>query len=344
MWDGRFCLGGEIKVYPEDFVVEEVWGDRVFTVDFSLFSRIRDRFSTFTQGGREYLHFTLVKREWTTIKALQYMARRLHISLKRFGFSGMKDKRAVTAQRVSVWRVEAAKLMRLRLKDVWVKDLDYSDERITLGNASGNRFTVTIRNIPHGERQIRRILEEFRAVAQEGRIPNFFGPQRLGRKGENVAIGRAIVDGDLKLATDILLQKVQPYLEEGAVENLPDVFWIEKRVLRHLRSHPNDHAGALRRIPKKLLRVFTHSVQSQAFNETLKEAILNGDVPEMLEVKGFHVNKMPELSTHSFQRRSYLDVRDFSVLRVDNGLAKIRFTLGKGGYATTLLSHLVDAP
>lgn len=334
----HFHLGGEIKVYPEDFVVEEIWGDRVFTVDSSLLSRVADRFWAL-RGSGEYLHFTLVKRDWTTVKALQHMARRLHISLKRFGFSGMKDKRAVTAQRVSVWRVDAPGLRRLHLKDLWAKDLGYSHERITLGNASGNRFTVTIRNIPLDKGQIRRTLEEFGSVAQEGRIPNFFGPQRL--EGENPTIGRAIADGDLKLATDILLRKVQPYLAKGGLEELPDVFWIEKRVLQHLKRLPNDYAGALRRIPKKLLRVFTHSVQSQAFNDALREAILRGDVPETLRVEGFHVDRMPELSTRPIQRRSFMDVKDFRVLSVQDGLTKIRFTLGTGEYATTLLSYLI---
>jgi len=335
--DDRFRLGGEIKVFPEDFVVEEVWEDRVYTVDFSLLNRVVDGPSSF-RDTKDYLHFTLVKRDWTTVKALQYMAKRLHVSLKRFNFSGMKDKRALTAQRVSAWRVEARDLRRLRLKDVRVKDLGYSDERLTLGDASGNRFTITIRNIPHGKAEIHRILDEFGSVAREGKIPNFFGPQRLG--GGNVAIGKAIVDGDLKLATEILLQKVQPYLEKGSVEDLPDVFWIEKRVLQHLKNHSNDYAGALRKIPKKIRRIFTHSVQSQAFNEALQEAVLKGDVPEVLEVEGFHVGRMPELSTHSIQRRGYLDVRGFSILRVEDGVARIRFTLGSGEYATTFLSYL----
>lgn len=339
MWNSSDHLGGDIKVYPEDFVVEEVWGDSVFGADYSLSSRLRDSFSTL-RGGGEYLHFTLVKKNWTTIKALQYMSKRLHVSLRRFGFSGMKDSRAVTAQRISLWRVEVRELKRIKLRDVWIKDFRYSYDRIMLGDASGNRFTITIREIPHNRIEIRRILEEFKAFAQEGKVPNFFGPQRL--EGGNAVIGQAIVDGDLKLAAEILLQKVQPYVKNGRPEDVPDTFWIEKRVLQHLKNLPNDYAGALRKIPRNLLKIFTYAVQSQAFNDALGRAIQEGDVPEMLAVKGFSVRRMPELSTHSIQRKSYMKVKDFEILKTADRLAKIRFTLEKGEYATTFLTYLVE--
>ncbi len=339
MRNTQFYLGGEIKVHPEDFIVEEVWEDRVSTVSYSFINRVKDKFPAW-QGRGEYLCFTLVKRNWTTIKALQYMTKRLHVSLKRFGFSGMKDSRAVTAQRVSIWRTNTEQLKKIKIKDLQLKDFCYSNNRIMLGDATGNRFAVAIRNIPRRKTDIDQILQDFSIVVREGKIPNFFGPQRL--QGGNVAVGKAIVDGDLKLAAEIILQKVQPYLEDGNIDQVPDTLWIEKRVFQHLKHLPNDYGGALRKIPRSLLKIFTYSVQSQTFNDALTKAILISNVPETFKIDGFRVGKMPELSTRSIERKSYMNIENFRILKTEEGLAKIGFTLGKGEYATTLLSQLVE--
>ena len=338
MINPRFSLGGRTKVFPEDFVVDEIWKESVFTTDLPDQGSAGDAPPSKQPGTvGEYLHFTLVKKDWTTVKLLQVMSDRLHVSLKRFGFSGMKDKRALTAQRISVWHLKADRLGRLRVKDAWVKDLGYSNERITLGQASGNRFTVTIRDISHDQAKTREILEGFEQATRKDRIPNFFGEQRL--EGGNVEVGNAIVAGDLKQAVDTMLLKVQPYLGSG-LDSIPDVFWTETRVLQHLQDHPNDYAGALRRIPKKILRIFTHSVQSQSFNDALMGAIQKGEVPEKLEIGGFPVPRMPELSTISIQRNSYLSMTGFEILRIEENIAQIRFSLGTGEYATTMLSQL----
>jgi len=342
MTDADFGLNGKIKTWPEDFLVEEVWNKRVYRTDVSLLNNFRNRFSILLKKKQDYLHFTLVKRNWNTIKAVRHIAKRLHVSLKRFGYSGNKDKRAITAQRVSAWKIDEKRLLHLKTRDLWIKDLDYSKNRINLGEASGNRFNVVIREIPMSKSKINVKIKKFNELISNEGIPNFFGPQRIGRSGDNVRIGQAILDANLKLATDHLLQKIEPFLNEGDVQKIPDIFWPEKAVYIHLISHPNDHAGALRRIPKKLLRIFTHSVQSQQFNDKLKEAILKGNVPEEIQVQGFKVNKMPELSTRTISRKSYIFAKEFKILKVENGIAKIQFILDKGQYATTVLSYLVE--
>ncbi len=335
-------LNGRIKTYPEDFLVEEVWDKRIYKGNISFINNFRNRFSILLKKREDYLHFTLVKRNWNTIKAIRHIAKRLHVSLKRFGYSGNKDKRAITAQRVSAWKIDEKRLLRLKISDLWIKDIEYSKNRINLGEASGNKFTVVIREIPMSKSEINNKITKFNELVSNIGIPNFFGPQRIGRSGDNVRIGNAILNGDLKLATDHLLQKIEPYLNEGDVQKIPDIFWPEKAVYFHLISHPNDHAGALRRIPKKLLRIFTHSVQSQQFNYKLKEAILNRNVPEEIKVQGFKIKKMPELSTRTISRKSFIFAKEFKIIKVEDKMATIQFILDKGQYATAFLSYLVE--
>jgi tRNA pseudouridine13 synthase len=336
----RFNLGGDIKVNPEDFIVEETWANRTCTVTHSALNRLRDAVVARTRRPGDYLHFTMVKKNWTTVKALRHLKRRLGVSLKRFGTSGMKDKRAVSAQRVSMWRGEAARLARIAIPDIRLKDFAYADERINLGDATGNRFTVTIRNIPHPQNDITVTLTRFIALTRTTGLPNYYGPQRFS--GQNAEIGDAIRIGDLKKATELLLAKLQPAMTKGGLAAVPDVFWYEKLVAQHLMQHPNDYAGALRRAPKRILRIFTHAYQSRIFNVRLKRAIELDEVPPTITIDGFKISKMPELSTRRVERPSRIRPIDLRIVRVLPRQATIRFTLGKGEYATTVLSQLID--
>jgi tRNA(Glu) U13 pseudouridine synthase TruD len=331
-------LGGILRVLPEDFIVEEVLETRVCDISPPLSPHGDELGNEALREPKEYLHFTLVKKNWDTIRALNYVRRKVGVSLKRFGFSGMKDKRAVTAQRVSLWHGRADVLARLKLHEILLKEFEYADERINLGTAVGNRFTITIRDIPQSQKDIADIVTRFaRDVTFRG-VPNYFGPQRLG--GGNAEVGRAIKDGDLRRGVDVILAKVRPYLADGGIEGVPQVFWYEKRMLRHLEAYPNDAAGALRKIPKKILRLYVHAYQSHLFNEQLQHALHDHQVPDALTIPGFTTPTMPELQTTSITRRTFLTAQDFTLVDVKEGVAVLRFTLGKGEYASTLLANL----
>jgi len=335
-------LGGTIRQHPSDFIVEEVWDDGICNINYSLAHRVRDLISTKLLKENEYTHFTFIKKDWETIRALNRLRRPLRVSLNRFGIAGMKDKKAITAQRVSVWNINVQTLMNLKVKDITLKDFRYANERITLGNAIGNRFTIVIRDIPGTKDTIKQVLLRFqRQIATEG-IPNFFGSQRLG--GNNAAVGKAIKDGDLKQAVGLILEKIQPRLSEQGIEAVPKVFWYEKRMVRHLRKHPNDYAGALRKIPKKIRKIFVHAFQSYLFNEQLKQAIGNSVLPETITILGFKTPKMPELSTTPITRRILLTSPDFQILEIQDGRVKVRFSLSNGEYASTLLTYLETRP
>jgi TruD family tRNA pseudouridine synthase len=335
-------LGGTIRLFPSDFIVEEVWKTRICTIHNSLLTRIKDQWFRYFSREKDYLHFTLVKTDWETIRALNYIRRKLRVSLKRFGIAGMKDKRAVTGQRVSVWNVKVEQLARFRFKDIYLKDFEYADDRITLGNALGNRFTITIRDIPKTIKETMEIIQRFRAIITSSGIPNYFGSQRFGSGNANV--GQAIKEGDLKRGVEIILKKTQPYLQAGGIERIPKVFWYEKKMLRHLTKYPNDYAGALRQIPKKILTLYVHAYQSRLFNNQLQHALTDNSIPETIDVAGFHVSKMPELRAFPLRRRTLLTSPNFQMLKHVEGMVVLRFTLAKGEYASTLLSQLRTIP
>ena len=63
------------------------------------------------QLGGEYLHFTLYKENKDTMEAVSILSRQLKLSAKNFQFAGTKDRRGVTVQRISLYRVDAHRLV-----------------------------------------------------------------------------------------------------------------------------------------------------------------------------------------------------------------------------------------
>jgi tRNA(Glu) U13 pseudouridine synthase TruD len=119
------------------------------------------------------------------------------------------------------------------------------------------------------------------------------------------------------------------------------VFWYEKKMLRHLTKYPNDYAGALRKIPKRIRRLYVHAYQAYVFNQKLQQAILKGKIPKSITIEGFRVPKLPELQTIAIHRQSYIKPKNFQIRRVKDDAATIEFTLARGEYASTLLSFLL---
>jgi tRNA pseudouridine13 synthase len=274
-------IGGRLRETMEDFVVDEI------TRDFP------------EDSAGEYTHFTLEKRDWDTLRAIKTMARALRVSHKRFGFAGTKDKRAVTRQRVSVWRVGPEELEKVRIKDIVLSDFKKSIERINLGYAGGNRFRITVRDVEGddiGER-----LEETKRQLDDKGVPNFFGYQWFGVIRPNThLVGKKILGGDLEGA--VMEYVGHPYEEERedaysarkmveetrdyrkALEVFPRRLGYERSMLDALAKNPKDYAGALRRLPKKLRWMLVHAYQSYVFNRTLSRMI-----EEEVEIKGMEI-------------------------------------------------------
>ena len=89
----------KIKQVPEDFAVSEL-------IDLEL-----------AEAGNE-TYFWLTKRNWTTERAINEVAKRCGVSYRRFKFAGSKDKFAVTKQAVSAFKVPAERLRQIEIKDI----------------------------------------------------------------------------------------------------------------------------------------------------------------------------------------------------------------------------------
>ncbi len=378
-------IGGRIKQIPEDFIVEEI------TPDGKILEIGNKGIENKNQEEKEYVHFTLQKYNWDTMKAIKEISRRLGISHKRFGFAGTKDKRALTTQRVSLWNKKIEDLERVRIKDIKLKDFRYEDERINLGDLLGNRFTVVIRNLEYDEEIIR---ERISSLMNElkGQIPSFFGVQRFGTvRPITHLVGKEILKKNFKGAVMIYLsmefegedeevKEVRKTLRETGdfretLKNFPKHLGYENAMLNFLvkEREKENFIGALRKLPKKLRQMFIHAYQAYIFNKSLSEYIKRGIVVERLPLVGykteideitsrilneegisqedFRVDSMPELSSKGEYRNCFAIVENLEIINIgDDELNEgkkrltIRFSLGKGNYATVFLREVMKSP
>jgi tRNA pseudouridine13 synthase len=161
-------------VQPEDFRVDEIDGFE-------------------PSGSGEHLLLTVQKRGMNTAFAAKRIAAWAGIAEMGVGYAGLKDRYAVTSQRFSVHLPKrvAPDIGLLESEDLRVLAHCWHNRKLPRGALAGNRFTLLLREL-EGERAP--IESRLQAIAREG-IPNYFGEQRFGRAGNNVASARRMFAG-----------------------------------------------------------------------------------------------------------------------------------------------------
>nr|XP_025888161.1 multisubstrate pseudouridine synthase 7 isoform X1 [Solanum lycopersicum] len=238
----------------------------------------------------KFLRFHLFKENKDTQEALNVIAKMLGVQLRSFGFAGTKDKRAVSTQRVTVFKQQASKLAALnkRLIGIKVGDFCHVKEGLLLGQLYGNRFTITLRGVSAESEDI--IKASAVALGKHGFI-NYFGLQRFGSSSVPThLIGAALLRGEWKAAVSLILDPregekntistVREYYKEsgdidGTLRQLPRYLVAEKAIyltfsgieqLQSLKRSPGNYLQALKAIPRTLRMMYVHSYQSYLWN------------------------------------------------------------------------------
>ncbi|XP_059435871.1 multisubstrate pseudouridine synthase 7 [Corylus avellana] len=229
----------------------------------------------------KFLRFHLYKENKETQEALGLMGKMLGIQPRSFGFSGTKDKRSISTQRVTVFKQHATKLAALneRLIGIKVGDFCYVKEGLLLGQLMGNRFTVTLRGVvADSEDSIKASAD---ALGRLGFI-NYFGLQRFGSGSVPThLIGATLLRGEWKAVVSMILDpregerdavaKAREYYKEsndieGTLRQLPRHLVAERAILQCLKKCPGNYLQALKSIPRTLRMMYVHSYQSYLWN------------------------------------------------------------------------------
>lgn len=229
----------------------------------------------------KFLRFHLYKENKDTQEALGIIAKMLGIQPRSFGFAGTKDKRAVTTQRVTVFKQLASRLAALndRLIGIKVGDFCYVKEGLVLGQLLGNRFTITLRGVVADSEDT--IKASALALGKQGFI-NYFGLQRFGSGSVPThLIGATLLRGEWKSTVSLFLDpregeknaitEAREYYKEttdieGTLRRLPRHLVSEKAILQCLKKCPGNYLQALKAIPRTLRMMYVHSYQSYLWN------------------------------------------------------------------------------
>ena len=287
-------IGGKIKHRVGDFVVQEIGLDGKACAILSLFENEKKELEHSIPEnplGLEQLHIQLEKFSYTTVNAIDMLSRATQCSRKRFGFAGMKDKRAITSQWISIWKPDTERLMDFKSRFLEWHDARWSGKRLGLGDAQGNHFTIAVRDLELEEKEIEKRLKAIFSEMRHG-IPNYFGEQRFGgARDVTHEVGKAILKEDLEAAVWLYLTKPGSDRDESnemrkalgetkdvrkALGDFPRKFRMERSMLGHLAKNPDDFAGALQSVPKNLTYLFVHALQSDLYNQIIRKRIEQG--------------------------------------------------------------------
>lgn len=285
-------LKGRVKQRYSDFIVEEVLEDGCVCKVGRFNKKWEERgeqkaMKIPPRKNEEHLLLDLEKINTDTATALALIARGINVSKKRIGYGGLKDKRAITCQRISIYMPNEGLIEKFGVKGLEIRNPRWSEKRTELGDLKGNQFTITIRDISGEEEEIRKIIEDFSKQAAKG-IPNFFGNQRFGGKRMIThKVGKLLLKGNFEEA--IMLYLTDTYEEEKediktarinlaktndlkkALAEFPFDARSERAIINHLVKYPKDFAGAFGTLPKKIRYLFTHAFQSDLYNKILAE-------------------------------------------------------------------------
>ncbi|MEK6942389.1 MAG: tRNA pseudouridine(13) synthase TruD [archaeon] len=297
-------IDGEIKRKMSDFLVREITLDGTM-LEIKCFGagdkkETEKEWPQNADEKKEHLILTMEKFNYDANNAVRIIARVLQVSNKRIGFAGMKDKRAITVQKISVWKPDYEKVKTFNSRYIDLRDAQWSNTRIELGDLKGNAFEITIRNISLEKMELEKTIKNCFDEMQNG-IPNFFGSQRFGGIRQIThRVGKEFLKGNTENAVMLYLTGLSAQEEEeiktarqnlartgdfsSATHEFPVKYRFERSIIHHLCKYPKDFAGAFRKLPKNLVYMFVHAYQSHLFNRIIVERIKQGF--GVAEIKG----------------------------------------------------------
>lgn len=278
-------VGGMIKRFNEDFLVEEL----------PLY---------LPSGQGTHTYFTIEKQGLTTLNSLQLIARALGKRPHDIGYAGMKDAHGVTRQMLSVEHVDPARVASLALGRVKVLSVDRHTNKLKLGHLAGNRFDIKIRELSDTPESLlpsgRRILD---TLARRG-VPNYFGPQRFGARGDNARIGEAILKENHEEAIALVLGRPGP-ADHGEVRRARELFdagdleaaagawpraFAEQARICRVYHRSGDARKAWRVVQHTLRKLYYSAFQSELFNRVVALRINHLDRVETGDLAWKHAN------------------------------------------------------
>jgi len=258
-------IGGQIKQRIEDFRVDEM----------PLYQ---------PSGEGTHVYFRVRKVGIPTPAAVERIAEHMKVRRTDIGLAGLKDARAVATQWMSLEHADADRLAAYRDGQITVEQVTRHTNKLRLGHLAGNRFAISIRQV--GPDDLPAARAAWDVLGRRG-VPNYFGAQRFGLRGDTGALGEALIRGDLDEFLAIFLGRpaeADPH-DIWAAREAFDAGEFDKARARWPRHYSNERralaayqkrcrAGpAVAAVDKRMKRLYVSAFQSEVFNDVLAARI-----------------------------------------------------------------------
>ncbi len=354
-------VGGVLKAEPKDFVVEEI----------PAYDPC---------GTGEHLFLWVEKEDVPADELVRHLSRSLGVPREEIGVAGLKDRRAVTRQFVSVPAKAEERVAGASTEAIRVLSAVRHGNKLKTGHLKGNRFSVLLRvgsavrtrasdpdtqaetsideTRPHsGPDDLPPRAEAIVAKLREFGVPNFYGEQRFGIGGETADLGFALLRGQ-KTERDIPAHKRKFLLRLALSAAQSDLF--------NLALTERLNRGELRTVlPGDVLRKTDSGGLFVAEDVAIEQARLDaGETgvtgplfgPKMTAPQGEPAEReaailaAAELPANAFTRYAKLTagtrrpyviaLPDLAVAAEEEGL-RFTFSLPAGAYATVVMREVM---
>jgi len=325
--------GGAIGPELEDFVVEEL--------------------PAYEPSGTGDHWFVLIeKRGMNTRDAALAIARATRVPERDIGYAGMKDRHGVTTQWLSIpGRAPAPDTWQLP-PEVVLKQASRHNNKLRTGHLRGNRFRIGLAAVEPGS--LPRAQAIFERLASVGHA-NYFGPQRFGRNGRNVADAVAWLSG-----TAPLPRGRERFLSKLYASALQSEIFNRYATRRLTLGRERLVLGEVVRLSGAGASFVVEDVEREMPRHAAKDLCLTGPMPgpkmraatadaarleaEITAELGLSEAALGELARHApGTRRDLLVIPGSWSVSEEPERLRVAFELPSGSYATVLVRELTRA-
>ncbi len=303
-------------------------------------------------GSGEHFWIDATKTNLSTDQVCQLIAKYSGVRFRDIGFSGLKDKRAVTRQWFSVWMPKEPTFdwSEFEADGLQIHSVTKHTRKIKRGTHSANAFKIRITNLDGSSDEIDRRFQSIQSIG----VPNYFGLQRFGRNASNLESAMAMFNGTKTIKNQnlrsLVLSAARSFLFNLTVSDrihsgrFDSIYNQEPMTLAGSNSKFIAEDNQLNR--DRLSAKDIHPT-APLWGRISEKSLLPND--ELFALENKVINQFPELvrgiesAGVDYARRSIRCIPEQLSLDLDKADLVISFQLPAGQFATSVLRELVQS-
>ncbi|MFK8067816.1 MAG: tRNA pseudouridine(13) synthase TruD [Gammaproteobacteria bacterium] len=279
-------------------------------------------------GEGEHIWLLVKKDGANTAFVAQCIADYASVKLMDVGYAGLKDRYSISEQWFSIYfpKGDTPDFLQLTHDEFTVLAQHRHVKKCRRGDLVGNQFEIVLRDV---EGDHTRIEANLLQIQQHG-VPNYFGPQRFGRGGGNVAQGHRMLTretrGRQQKKKGIYLSAVRSFVfNEILAERINNGLW-SNTLEGDVFDDQNMPTGAL----WGRGRISTAGAAADLENAIAKR---HAALCEGMEHAGLKQERRPLTAIPENMSWQWLDESQL----------QLSFSLSAGYYATSVMREILDA-